>query len=81
MSNNQSNEPENREQTLQLTSPKTCKQKHTYHTQATATRAKKRRNKAAGYEYLSTYQCNVCQLWHVTTQRQIINPQKGVKDE
>lgn len=67
---------ENREQTLQLTSPSTCKQKHTYHSQATATRARKRRNKAAGYNYLRTYQCNACNFWHVTAQRQIINPQK-----
>lgn len=53
----------------QLTSPKTCKQKHTYASQKIATAAKKRRNKAAGIEYLRTYQCNVCNLWHVTTQR------------
>jgi len=55
---------------VQLTSKKTCKQKHTYHSQATATRAKKRRNKAAGINYLNTYQCNVCHFWHVTTQVQ-----------
>ena len=67
---------ENREQTLQLTSEQTCKQKHTYHSKATATRARKRRNKTAGYDYLNFYQCNVCKLWHLTTQRQIINPQK-----
>ena len=56
---------------VQLTSPKICKQKSTYHSAATATRARKRRNKAAGYEYLRTYQCNVCNLWHVTTERKI----------
>lgn len=61
--------PENKAQT-QLTRPKTCKRKHTYHTQAVATRAKKRRNKAAGYNYLRTYKCNVCNFWHVTTQVQ-----------
>lgn len=55
----------------QLTTKRTCKQKHTYHSQATATRAKKRRNKAAGINYLRTYQCNVCNLWHVTTERKI----------
>lgn len=54
----------------QLTSKKTCERKHTYHSQATATRARKRRNKRAGYNYLNTYQCNVCKLWHVTTQVQ-----------
>jgi len=54
----------------QLTLPKTCKQKHTYHTSKTASAAKKRRNKAAGYNYLRTYQCNVCNLWHVTAQEQ-----------
>lgn len=56
--------------TKQLTLKATCKRKHTYHSQATATRAKKRRNKAAGYDYLNTYQCNVCNLWHVTAQEQ-----------
>lgn len=61
----------------QLTSPRTCKQKHTYHSQKTATAAKKRRNKAAGYRYLSTYQCNVCDFWHVTSQVQI----SGSKEE
>lgn len=53
-----------------MTSITTCKRKHTYGSQKTATRAKKRRNKAAGIDYLSTYQCNVCEKWHVTTQRQ-----------
>ena len=53
----------------QLTSPQTCKQKRTYHSAATARRARKRRNKAAGIDYLRSYQCNVCGLWHVTTQR------------
>lgn len=54
----------------QLTSGNTCRQKHSYHSSKTATAAKKRRNKAAGYNYLRTYQCNICQLWHVTTQEQ-----------
>lgn len=52
----------------QLTSPETCKQKHTYHSSETAKRARKRRNKAAGYDYLRHYQCNVCGFWHLTTQ-------------
>jgi hypothetical protein len=52
----------------QLTTKKTCERKRTYRTAATATRAKKRRNKAAGYRYLRSYQCNVCSLWHVTSQ-------------
>jgi hypothetical protein len=55
----------------QLTLPKTCEQKHTYYSQKTATRAKKRRNKAAGIDYLRTYQCNVCEKWHVTTERKV----------
>lgn len=55
----------------QLTTKRTCKQKHTYCSQATATAARKRRNKAAGINYLRTYQCNVCELWHVTTQMKV----------
>jgi hypothetical protein len=68
----------------QLTKKSTCRQKRTYHTQATATRAKKRRNKAAGYDYLRTYQCNVCNLWHVTAQVQESAPpqtRKGYQNE
>ena len=61
----------------QLTSVKTCKHKHTYHSATTATRAKKRRNKAAGYNYLRTYQCNVCEKWHVTAQVDELNHIKG----
>lgn len=52
----------------QLTSKTVCRRKHTYYTQASATRARKRRNKAAGYNYLRAYQCDVCNYWHVTTQ-------------
>lgn len=52
----------------QLTTPKICQQKHTYYSLEAARRAKKRRNKAAGYNYLRHYQCNVCNLWHLTTQ-------------
>lgn len=55
----------------QLTSEATCKQKHTYHSAETAKRARKRRNKAAGINYLRSYQCNVCNLWHLTTERKI----------
>ncbi len=54
----------------QLTSRKTCQHKHMYHSNATAERAMKRRNKSAGYKYLSRYQCNVCNFWHLTTQEQ-----------
>lgn len=54
----------------QLTSKKTCKQKHSYHSNVTAKRAKKRRNRAAGYNYLYHYQCNQCGYWHLTTQKQ-----------
>lgn len=61
----------------QLTSVKKCKQKHTYTSQGSATKAKKRRNKAWGYDYLWSYQCNVCQFWHVTSQIQ----EKQMKDE
>lgn len=57
----------------QVTSTRTCKQKHLYHTNATAKRAVKRRNKAAGYKYLRSYQCNVCGFWHVTSQDTVID--------
>ncbi len=52
----------------QLTKPETCKQKHMYHSYKTASAAKKRRNKAAGFNYLRAYQCNVCGFWHLTTE-------------
>jgi hypothetical protein len=52
----------------QLTTKETCKQKRNYHTRMTAVRAVKRRNKAAGYNYLRQYKCNNCIFWHVTTQ-------------
>jgi len=54
----------------QLTTAQTCKSKRTYATNATAKRARVRRNKAAGYKYLTSYRCNVCELWHLTTQEQ-----------
>lgn len=65
----------------QLTSIRTCNRKHTYASQAIAGRARKRRNKAAGIKYLSTYQCNVCTLWHVTTQVQNTPQQPQTKQE
>lgn len=52
----------------QLTTPKACKNKRLYHSNETAKRAVKRRNKAAGYKYLRKYQCNVCGFWHVTSE-------------
>ena len=52
----------------QLTTDVICKQKKLYHSNATAKRAVKRRNKSAGYKYLRSYECNVCGFWHVTTQ-------------
>jgi len=57
----------------QLTSPGTCKKKHTYYSSEAATRAKRRRNKAAGINYLRKYRCNECDLWHLTTERKIDN--------
>lgn len=54
----------------QLTSIETCKKKRMYHSNATAKRAEKRRNKAYGHKYLYRYQCNVCGFWHLTTQIQ-----------
>jgi hypothetical protein len=51
----------------QLTSVKTCRSKQTYYSGEVARRAKKRRNKAAGINYLRAYKCNVCTLWHLTT--------------
>ena len=58
---------------MQLTSPDTCKAKKMYHSADTAKRAKKRRNKAAGYKYLNHYQCNNCGFWHLTTRVQETN--------
>jgi hypothetical protein len=55
----------------QLTSPVTCKQKHTYWSYDTAHKAAQRRNKAAGYKYLRAYKCNQCYGWHVTTERKV----------
>lgn len=52
----------------QLTSKETCKKKKTYWSYATATRAKKRRNKAAGYNHLRAYKCDNCELWHLITE-------------
>lgn len=52
----------------QLTSEATCKQKTMYHSLATAKRARKRRNKAAGYNYLRHYKCDKCDYYHLTTQ-------------
>ena len=70
--------PKERERTVgkQLTSPKTCQQKHMYHSNETAKRAEKRRNKAYGHKYLFRYQCNICDYWHLTTQSQELNPKK-----
>lgn len=48
---------------------KACQQKHTYYSQTAGTRARKRRNKAAGIDYLRSYKCNVCGFWHVTSQK------------
>jgi hypothetical protein len=55
----------------QLTTPDTCKHKHMYHSNKTAVRAKKRRNKAAGINYLRHYECNNCGYWHLSTERKI----------
>ena len=59
----------NTDKEIQLTSLKICKQKHTYYSRDTAYKAKRRRNKAAGIAYLRNYQCNVCELWHLTTEK------------
>ena len=53
----------------QLTNPKTCQQKRTYWSAQTAKRAKKRRNKAAGINYLRHYKCDLGDHWHLTTQK------------
>jgi len=53
----------------QLTSQLSCKRKHTYYSAKNARMAKRRRNKAAGIAYLRSYECNVCSMWHVTTQK------------
>lgn len=52
----------------QLTKPDTCKRKHKYWTDKSATRAKYRRNKASGYNYLRKYKCNLGDHWHLTTE-------------
>lgn len=56
----------------QLTTRRTCKMKHTYHSLKTANAARKRRNNNSlkSLYFTSAYQCNVCQLWHLTTQNQ-----------
>lgn len=53
---------------LQLTTTKTCSHKHKYHSYETAVRAKKRRNKSAGINYLRAYKCNSGEHWHLTTE-------------
>ena len=68
----------------QLTSDDVCRHKHSYHTAKTAVRAKKRRNKAAGYNYLRHYQCNSCGFWHLTTQIKVTGQpvsDNGVDDD
>lgn len=55
----------------QLTTAKTCKEKVSYWSGITAKRAVQRRNKTAGYKYLRKYKCNVCEMWHVTTQMKV----------
>lgn len=52
----------------QLTSKLTCQRKHTYYKSRSASNARARRNKRAGYDYLRSYKCNVCNYWHLTTQ-------------
>lgn len=52
----------------QLTSELTCQRKRTYYKGKSASRASARRNKSAGYNYLRSYKCNVCDYWHLTTQ-------------
>lgn len=56
--------------TEQLTSKATCKRKHTYSSKMTANRARKRRNKTGRFYFTTAYQCNICHLWHLTTQVQ-----------
>lgn len=59
----------------QLTSKKSCKRKHTYRSLKVANAAKKRRNnnKLKSFFFTAAYQCNVCNLWHLTTQNQETN--------
>ena len=56
----------------QLTSKKTCKRKHTYHTLKAANAARERRNNNSlqSLYFVAAYQCNVCSLYHLTTQEQ-----------
>ena len=56
----------------QLTSPRTCRRKHKYHSNATAERARKRRNnnKLKSFYFTASYKCNICDGWHLTTQVQ-----------
>jgi len=53
----------------QLTSNTICKRKNTYWSYEIAARAKKRRNKSAGINYLRAYKCNLGEHWHLTTER------------
>lgn len=57
--------------TPQLTSIKKCKEKRTYYSYENARAARKRRNKAAGINYLRNYKCNVCGMWHLTTEKKV----------
>lgn len=54
----------------QLTTKKVCSRKHSYHNKKTAERARKRRNNNSKQSiyFARSYQCNVCDLWHLTTQ-------------
>lgn len=58
----------------QLTTSITCRRKRTYYSEVAAKRARKRRNLAAGINYLRKYRCNVCNLWHLTTEsKQVVD--------
>ena len=63
----------------QLTSKPICKQKHTYWSYDIAARAKKRRNKSAGINYLRAYKCDLGEHWHLTTQAKELPTKKENK--
>ena len=67
----------------QLTSNRTCRRKHTYSSLKSAKAARKRRNNNSlkSFYFTAAYQCNVCNLYHLTTQEQDRETTKQERDD